>query len=140
MVLAEARTWIGTPYRHQADMKGVGADCIMILVRVFADTGLIQAIDPRPYADEWFLHRSEELYIGGIEQYAHEVSEPSPGDVMVFRWGRCYAHGGLVTVLDPLTIIHAYQPATRVIEQVVALDHRLSDPDRAPRFFSIWDG
>ena len=27
-IVAEARGWIGTPYRHQASLKGVGADCI----------------------------------------------------------------------------------------------------------------
>lgn len=27
-VLAAARDWIGTPYRHQASVKGEGADCL----------------------------------------------------------------------------------------------------------------
>jgi cell wall-associated NlpC family hydrolase len=27
-IVAEARTWIGTPYRHQASLKGVGCDCL----------------------------------------------------------------------------------------------------------------
>jgi hypothetical protein len=27
-ILAEARSWIGTPWLHQASCKGVGADCI----------------------------------------------------------------------------------------------------------------
>jgi NlpC/P60 family putative phage cell wall peptidase len=28
MILEEARSWIGTPYQHQASLKGVGCDCI----------------------------------------------------------------------------------------------------------------
>ena len=27
-VLAEARSWLGTPYRHQGGRKGVGCDCL----------------------------------------------------------------------------------------------------------------
>ena len=28
VIIAEARSWIGTPYRHQASLKGVGCDCL----------------------------------------------------------------------------------------------------------------
>jgi len=28
LVVAEALTWLGTPYRHQASLKGVGCDCL----------------------------------------------------------------------------------------------------------------
>jgi NlpC/P60 family putative phage cell wall peptidase len=27
-IIAEARSWIGTPYHHQAALKGVGCDCL----------------------------------------------------------------------------------------------------------------
>ena len=27
-IVAETRDWIGTPYRHQASLKGVGCDCL----------------------------------------------------------------------------------------------------------------
>jgi NlpC/P60 family putative phage cell wall peptidase len=27
-IVAETRSWIGTPYRHQASLKGVGCDCL----------------------------------------------------------------------------------------------------------------
>lgn len=27
-IVAAARGWIGTPYQHQASLKGVGADCL----------------------------------------------------------------------------------------------------------------
>ena len=30
-ILAECRAWIGTPYRHQASVKGVGCDCLGLL-------------------------------------------------------------------------------------------------------------
>ena len=28
IIVSEARTWLETPYRHQASVRGVGADCL----------------------------------------------------------------------------------------------------------------
>jgi NlpC/P60 family putative phage cell wall peptidase len=137
-IIAEARKWAGTPYHCQADVKGAGVDCILLIVRAFVDSGMCEPFDPRPYSDEWFLHRSEEIYLGGVMSRCVEVQSPRPGDLMLFRWGRCYSHGGIVTSTAPLTIIHAYQPAGRVIEEAVAGNAMLTAPKRRPRFFSYW--
>ncbi len=137
-VVAAARSWIGTPYHNCADIKGAGVDCGMLLVRVFVDSGLVEPFEPRPYPPDWHLHRSEEKYLGFVFDRAHQVAKAGPGDVAVFRFGRCYSHGGIVTVAAPLTIVHAYHPARGVIEDVVGRDARLSAPAREPRFFSIW--
>jgi len=51
-IVAEARSWIGTPYHNCADIKGVGVDCGMLLVRVFVDLGLVEPFDPRPYTHD----------------------------------------------------------------------------------------
>lgn len=138
IVVGEARKWLGTPYHCQADIRGAGVDCAMLIVRVFVDLGLCKPFDPRPYSDDWFLHRSEERYLGFAFNYCTEVEGARPGDVIVFRYGRCYSHGGIVSASDPLAIIHAYQPARRVIEEVVAGNGNLTAPFRRPRFFSYW--
>jgi cell wall-associated NlpC family hydrolase len=137
-VVAAARSWIGTPYHNCADIKGVGVDCGMLLVRVFVDLNLCPPFDPRPYPVDWHLHRSEERYLGFIFDRSAEATEPLPGDVMVFRYGRCYSHGGIVTAAKPLRIVHAYYQARMVIEDEVARNAVLADPARKPRFFSVW--
>ncbi len=134
----EARSWVGTPYHPQGDVKGTGVDCGMLLVRVFVDSFLCDPFDPRPYADDWYLHRSEERYLGFIFDRTKEVAAALPGDVMVFRYGRCYAHGGIVTKASPLTIVHAFQPALLVLEEEVARSPALCAAARAPKFFSLW--
>lgn len=99
---------MGVPYRHQADVFGLGVDCAMLLVRVFCDLGLVPPFDPRPYATDWHLHRSEEKYLGGVMRYAVKVDEPQPGDVALFKFGRCLSHGGIVDQITPeITMIHA---------------------------------
>jgi cell wall-associated NlpC family hydrolase len=60
------------------------------------------------------------------------------GDVAVFRFGRCYSHGGIVVETDPLAIVHAYAPAGCVLEERMQQSAVLSEKIRKPRFFSWW--
>ena len=103
-IVEEAKTWLKTPYHHHGDIKGVGVDCAMFLVKVYSDLGLIHYFDPRPYSPQWHLHHSEEIYLGFVEKYAKKVDVPLPGDVVLYKVGRCVAHGGIV--VDWPTIIH----------------------------------
>ena len=86
--------------QHQApcaDIKGVGVDCALILMRIYADVGLIEFVDPRPYDPQWHLHHAEERYIAWLVRMgAQRVQTPAVGDVALFRWGRCFSHGGVV--------------------------------------------
>lgn len=114
-VVAAALSWLKTPYHHCADVKGVGVDCAMILVRVFADApvSLIPAdTDPRPYAPAWHLHQGEEKYLGWLTQFGEELdpADAKAGDVLVWRYGRAFAHGAIL-VDDEGLMVHAYAPA-----------------------------
>src|ERR1700691_1077881 len=65
--IAEAFSWVGTPFRDCADVKGPNGavDCAMLLVRCAVDAGMIPAdFDPRPYQPQWLLHRDEERVLG----------------------------------------------------------------------------
>jgi cell wall-associated NlpC family hydrolase len=137
-VVAAARAWIGTPYHHAADVKGAGVDCAMLLVRVYSDLGLISPFDPRPYVRDWMLHRDDERYLGFLLERARMVSEPGPGDVILFRFGRCFSHGGIVTKFDPLTIVHAFAPARIVFEEEPARNGELADRLASAKFASYW--
>jgi NlpC/P60 family putative phage cell wall peptidase len=138
-VVAAARRWLGTPYHHMADIRGVGVDCAMILVRVFCDLALVQPFDPRPYTRDWMLHRDDERYLGFLLASAREVEAPAPGDVMLFRIGRCYAHGGIVTKAEPVTLLHAYAPAGCVIEEEISRNADLAARVGAAKYFSHWN-
>jgi cell wall-associated NlpC family hydrolase len=137
-VIAEARSWLGTPFRDCADVKGAGVDCAMLLVHCFVDTGMIAPFDPRPYPSQWHLHRGEERFLSIIGRLGTEVSrEPIPGDVIVYQFGRCYAHGALV--VDRESVIHAYS-LDRQVAQTWMRDPRLSQlPNGRPRPKKIFD-
>lgn len=137
-VVAEARKWILTPYHNGADVRGAGVDCGMLIVRVFVDLGLVPAFDPRPYDPDWMLHRDDEKYLSFFAQRCVRVAEPQLGDLALFRYGRSYSHGGIVTGIDPTAIVHAYHDAGCVIEERLAQNPALTDPRRKLAYFSIW--
>lgn len=117
-IIASARSWIGTPYMHQAKVKGVGVDCGQILIDVFCGLGLVPPFDPGDYTRDWFNHRDEEKYLGFVFDNSVEVAAPEPGDIMLFKFGRTYSHAGIVSHAAPLTIIHASAPMGCVLEEV----------------------
>lgn len=109
----------------------------MLLVRAFVDAGAVAPFDPRPYTHDWFLHRSEESYLGFVFNRSTEVPEPSPADIVVFRHGRSFSHGGIVIESKGrgLRIIHASAPAGICLEEDVS-----GSPFEAKerRFFNPW--
>ncbi len=117
-IVAAATAWIGTPYHSGADLLGVGVDCAMLPVRVFCGLGLVPLFDPRPYPHDWMLHRSEERYLGWVERWAERVENAQPGDLVLFRFGRCVSHGGIVC--ERGYMIHAHLPAGRVTRAEIA--------------------
>jgi len=138
--VAEALTWLGTPFRDCADRKGVGVDCAMMLVRVFVDTGIIPAFDPRPYAPQWFQHRSEEKFLGFVGRFGIEVERaPVPGDVIVYRFGRCFAHGAIV--VDGENVVHAYKRLGAVVMSPLrdaGLALLKTGSPRPRKIFDVW--
>lgn len=113
-VVAEAESWLKTPFVHEGDVKGSGVDCAMLLVRVYQAVGLLPPdFDPRPYPAQWFMHQGEERYLDIVRRLGGiEVAEPGPGDVVLYHFGRCYSHGGIVKEWP--RIIHAWsRPGVR---------------------------
>ncbi len=112
-VLAEARSWLGTPFHHAQATKGRGVDCAMLLCSVFSVVGLVPAIDPRPYPPDWHLHRDAERFLGQIAEHACRVHTPEPGDIALFRYGRCVSHGAIIE--NEEYMIHAWIEARAVV-------------------------
>lgn len=127
LVVKEALSWHKTPYHHMADVKGVGVDCAMFLVRVFCDLGLAPAFDPRPYQQHFYLHHTEERYLAWVAKYCTKVETAQRGDVLVYRFGRAAGHG--VIVLDDNYMIHAYAPdrCVSIVERRTPLLHGTLD-------------
>ena len=124
-VISEARTWLETPFAHGQQIKGLGVDCGRLLLGIFANAGVTEPFDLPPYSPAWFMHKDDEIFLACLRKLGREVDGQRPGDVAIFRVGRCYSHGGIVTRLEPLTIIHAVHPYGRVVEEVAEINTQL---------------
>lgn len=112
-LIAEARSWIGTPYRHQASLKGVGCDCVG-LVRGLWRTFIGPEPEPLPpYRPEWAEVGGAELMAeaAGRHLLAISLDDAGPGDVLLFRWRADLPakHTGILAAPD--RFIHAQEGA-----------------------------
>lgn len=145
-IIRESMTWMGTPFRDCADVKGGagGVDCAMLLVRCYVDTGMLAPFDPRPYPPQWLLHQYRERFIEFLvtNLSAHEVDQPQLGDVILWRFGNTYAHGSIL--INSHEILHAYG-----VDGSVVVSRLEDDPlkyvsvkglrfKRPVKYFSLW--
>jgi len=121
-VLALAADWIGTPYRHQASLKGVGCDCIGLIRGIWR---ALYGTEPEPvtaYAPDWAERGGADRLIAAALRHfgpALPVSEARPGDLLLFRWQPdCAAkHAGILA--GPVHFIHAYEQASVIRSALV---------------------
>jgi len=132
-VIAEARTWLRTPWVHRARIKGAGVDCGQLLIAVYSAAGVIEPFDTGEYPQDFMLHQAEERFLGFVLRHAHEVDAPGPGDIAVWRHGRCFSHAGIVVQWPE--VIHASVPEGQVAYGTAGRDPKLAGP---VRFFSPW--
>jgi NlpC/P60 family putative phage cell wall peptidase len=112
-IVAIARSWIGTPYVHQASVKGAGCDCLGLLRGVWRELNGEEAEDIPPYLPDWNAPGGETLR-DGLARHLSPIAltDIAPGDVVLFRMvPRASArHCAIVGDKDGvLTLIHARQ-------------------------------
>jgi len=138
-VAAEAQSWLGTPYHHMGRLKGVGVDCAMLPAEIYEACGLIPRQEVAFYPMDWNLHQGGERYLAQVLEHAAEVEAPHPGDLVLWRFGRCLAHGAIV--LDWPRIIHAVVRVGVVLddgESPSLLHQRQDGRPRERHFYSLW--
>lgn len=136
-VVAAARGWIGTPYRHQGSRKGVGCDCLGLVRGVWAEITGRATQDPGAYAPDWAERSGTERLMAAARLHCGEpvpLSQAMAGDIVLFRWrdGVAAKHAGILS--GPDRFIHAYEPAG-VIESalVPSWRRRIAAVHRIPR-------
>lgn len=112
-VVVIARSWIGTPYLHQASVCGAGTDCLGLLRGIWRD---LHGSEPEPvpaYTADWAEPDHREVLLDAARRWlvAKEPEAASPGDVLLFRMreGSIAKHLGIQSdaTLHP-KFVHAY--------------------------------
>lgn len=113
-IVAAAREWLGTPYRHQASCKGVGADCLGLVRGVWRDLLDEEPEQPPPYSADWAETTGEERLLRAAHRLLTRVreDEAAAGNILLFRMiDRGPAKHAAILVSSGLSqgrIIHAY--------------------------------
>lgn len=105
--IAEAVSWLKTPFHFEACVKGQGVACGPLLIAIYGAVGIPVPANVGHFPPDWHLHTTEERYADIVRQYAKPVDAPQSGDVVLFRVfkNRPFCHGGIV--IDWPLIIHA---------------------------------
>ncbi len=123
-IVQEARTWIGTPFRHQGSLKGVACDCIGLIKAIGMQFKLMDYDQTYPealsYANYSMMPDSKRMREAlGRWFIPVPVAEAQVADFYFMAWGREPQHVALVTDHG---IIHSYSGAGKVVEH--SLDDR----------------
>jgi NlpC/P60 family putative phage cell wall peptidase len=89
MVVAEARTWLGTPFRWQASQKGIGCDCKGLLWGVARELGFPEAESLYAKVADYSPTRpvpSALLKEGFAGLFDPVVGEFLPGDILLLKF------------------------------------------------------
>lgn len=107
--LAEAQDWVGTPYQHQASVKGVGSDCLGLIRGVWRSLYGHEPETPPAYTPDWAEEKGEETLLEAASRWLSPQTDPQPGDVLVFRLkpGRPCKHVGILSGQGD-RVLHAY--------------------------------
>lgn len=130
-IIEEARSWIGTPFHHQGRLKGVGVDCLGLVLGVMKELGLTTHYRDRynkrlPFTkfditnysrepDGRTLKRSLDLLIDPI----NDVNTIQPGDIALFFVKERPQHLGIIGNHNGLSVIHALEASRYVAEHTL---------------------
>ena len=109
-VVAAARAWLGTPYRHRASVPGAGADCLGLVRGVW---GALYGAAPEAvpvYGPLWAEEGGVEAPRDGLARYltAITVDAAEAGDVLLFRFRPSAPAKHAAVLSAPDRMIHAY--------------------------------
>ncbi|MEL6362399.1 MAG: hypothetical protein AAFR21_15085 [Pseudomonadota bacterium] len=87
-IVETARSWLGTPYLHQASALGAGCDCLGLVRGVYRMAYGFEPELPPPYSPDWNeRHALREPLLSAARRHLIQV-EPimtMPAEVLVFR-------------------------------------------------------
>ncbi len=112
-IVALAREWLGTPYHHQASLRGVGTDCVGLVRGIWRDLHGAEAQALPAYTRDWAEGSGRETLLEAARRHLVEIApfDAQPGDVLVFRWRRNTLAKHCAILSKPIAMIHALEGA-----------------------------
>lgn len=117
-IVVAARSWLGTPYHHQASLKGVGSDCLGLIRGIWRELFGPEPETMPAYTRDWGNATGSETLLAAAARHLvmlDDMGAAGLGDVLVFRMRDegVAKHAGILT--GPSRLVHA-QEGLGVIE------------------------
>lgn len=82
-----ARLWIGTPYHHQASVRGVGSDCLGLVRGIYRELHGHEPESLPAYTPDWAERMGAETMAEAARRHLEEKepADAQAGDVVLFR-------------------------------------------------------
>lgn len=108
-IVAAARRWLHTPYRHQSATRGAGCDCLGLICGVWRDLGG-ETIELPAYRSDWRDTRHSDDLLGLAERrLRRREGRPQAGQVLLFRIGTAVVPRHCGIAVDDRGFIHAQE-------------------------------
>ena len=136
--IEEARSWVGTPFKHQASLKGVGCDCIGLIKGIGVALNLVdydeKSDKAKPYLNYRLMPDSKKMREGlAVFLVPIDVIDAVAGDILFMAWTKEPQH---VAFISERGIIHSYSAVGKVVEHTFdkSWKERVMGAYRYPRF------
>jgi cell wall-associated NlpC family hydrolase len=146
-VIAEARTWLGTPFAHQQAAKDHGCDCIGMVRGVGRDLEIMDFDEHSPEGRKILAYPmtpSPKYLIASLNYWFIRVRQDFEiGDVVLFAIANTPTHVGLVSNVSKGEVIHTWLQKNEVVETRYGEALRPTGIWRYPGVAypgDIWDG
>ena len=106
---SKAKIWknLKVPYQHRGASRR-GCDCTGLVIGILRELGYLKEYVIRKYPQDWNLHAMADNYIlEELSKFAVAVESPEIGDLVLFYFGKCVAHVGIV--IENGLFIHCYR-------------------------------
>lgn len=105
-----ARSWIGTPYHHQASARHIGCDCLGLVRGVWREIYGEEPLVVPPYTPDWAEASGSETLLNAARQCLTEIplKAARPGDAILFRMTPNVPAKHIAILSAEDQIIHAY--------------------------------
>ena len=115
----EVRRWADAkvPYRHRG-VSMAGCDCTGLLIGVLQSLGYFKNYSLRNYPIDWNLHAKADDYLEcEICKIANAIknNDIQTGDIILFTFGKCVAHLGVVVDASSYLFVHQHRNARHTV-------------------------
>ncbi len=107
-----ADEWVGTPFHHQASIKGVGCDCAGLIKGVGVEYGMTVHGIP----DDYGVDPDPKIMIATLEKNLVRCDSIELADVLLFTLS---VHPQHLAITNGSRMIHAYRPMGKVVHHIL---------------------